>query len=215
MTRGGKPFQERTSSAVVNYGLAHGVRFAAAHSLVPLLNGFWAIDGQLDSMRDESAGSDDKLFWEQSGRRHHPSYYKRLLQSQACLAFGGYFAPDFSRHLDSFALRCSFAIAQLLGLRTSAVVQFDSWRFWESLAAGCLTLHVDLDKYGCLLPVQPVNWKHYVGIDFQNLADDIRHLKDSKSRLQDIAEAGREWAVRHYSPRPTAERFLELLESKQ
>jgi hypothetical protein len=100
-------------------------------------------------------------------------------------------------------------------MHTGAVVQFDSWRFWESLAAGCLTLHVDLDKYGCSFPVQPENWKHYVGFDLRHIDQDIRRLKDSRSRLEEIALAGREWAVTHYSPRAVAERFLNMMEHSQ
>ena len=153
------------------------------------------------------------LFWEQTGRRHYPQYYRRLTSSRACFAFGGFFAPRFSRNLDSLPLRIAYRVVQELGMRTRAVVQFDSWRFWESLAAGCLTLHVDFDAYGCRFPVQPVNWRHYVGFDFRHLSEDVRRLRDSRSQWEDIACAGQEWVLQNYSPKAVAERFLGLLEA--
>ncbi len=51
--------------------------------------------------------------------------------------------------------------------RTYLISQWDSWRLWESLAAGCATMHVDLERYGCTLPVMPVNWEHYIGVDLE------------------------------------------------
>jgi hypothetical protein len=202
----------RSETVVVNHRLAHGVRVAAAEEILPRLQGVWEIDAAVDSAPVEDSEGETRLYWEQTGRRHYPGYYRRLCSAGACFAFGGYFAPTLSRNLDAQALRVAFKIVQALGQKTRSVVQFDSWRFWESLAAGCCTLHVDLDAYGCRLPVQPVNWKHYVGIDFREIDRDIRRLEESRSRREDIAAAGREWARREYSPRAVAERFLSEIE---
>jgi hypothetical protein len=95
--------------------------------------------------------------------------------------------------------------------RPERIISWDSFRFWETLAAGSVAFHVDLQKYGVALPVMPENWRHYIGVDFRNLDRDVARMKDSPSMLEDIACAGREWALAHYSPRATAERFLDLV----
>jgi hypothetical protein len=88
---------------------------------------------------------------------------------------------------------------------------WDSWRFWESLAAGCVTFHVDFDKYGVKLPVMPENWRHYVGIDLDNMQDTVDRIADDPGILEKISAEGRQWAIENYSPVPTALRFLEML----
>ena len=57
----------------------------------------------------------------------------------------------------------------------------------------------------------PENWKHYVGVDFRNLARDVDRMRRSPALLEDIAAVGREWALQNYSPRAAAQRFLDLV----
>ena len=214
MTRESESPEVRSETLLVNYRLAHGLRVAASKQILPGLSGLWSVQQEKESFNPEASDARSMLFWKQTGRRHYPSFYRKLRTSRACFAFGGYFAPRFSRNVDSIALRFAYKVVQNMGIRTRCITQFDSWRFWESLAAGCLTLHVDLDAYACRFPVQPVNWVHYVGFDFKRLSQDTRRLKASRSQREDIAAAGREWALQHYSPRAVAERFLELLQEK-
>ncbi len=91
------------------------------------------------------------------------------------------------------------------------IIQFDSWRFWESLAAGCLTFHFDFEKYGMTLPVMPENRVHYIGVDLNNIDETIGFIEQNPDRLAEIAANGRKWALEHYSPRPTAQRFLDAV----
>ncbi|WP_347237749.1 glycosyltransferase [Sphaerospermopsis sp. FACHB-1194] len=93
----------------------------------------------------------------------------------------------------------------------STIVQWDSWRFWESLAAGCVTFHLDFDKYGLDIPVMPENWRHYIGIDLDNVPAAIDRIVDEPEILEKIALEGRRWAIENYSPVPTALRFLETI----
>lgn len=90
---------------------------------------------------------------------------------------------------------------------------WDSWRFWESLAAGCATFHVDFDKYGIQLPLMPENWRHYIGIDLDNINATVDMIADDPEILERISTEGRRWAIDNYGPVPTALRFLETLSS--
>lgn len=88
------------------------------------------------------------------------------------------------------------------------VLRWDSFRLWESFAAGCLTVHLDFDKYGFALPVRPEPWTHYVPIDLDDIAGSVTALMDRESEWAAIADAGWAWALEHYAPKPTALRVL-------
>ena len=97
------------------------------------------------------------------------------------------------------------------------VRQWDSWRLWEAWAAAACVIHVDLEKYGCVLPVMPENGKHYIGIDIKNvdrldklLSQDAKSL-DESSVLGEIATNGREFVLENYTPRKVAERLLAMI----
>jgi hypothetical protein len=77
--------------------------------------------------------------------------------------------------------------------------------------AGCVTFHVDFDKYGIQLPVMPQNWRHYIGIDLDNIHDTVDRITDKPEILETISKEGRQWAIENYAPVPTALRFLEML----
>lgn len=173
----------READILVNYRHNHSLRKRAGNEIIPLFDGILTENRTVDSFDDVEGMTDkDRLLWVQTGRRHYPAY-RRLLASRACSCFGGL-------------------------LREDRVYQFDSWRFWESLAAGTCALHVDLEKYGCVLPVMPVNMMHYLGFDLENPACIVDRVRRKPALLRRIGEAGRAWAVANYSPRPVAERFL-------
>jgi hypothetical protein len=138
------------------------------------------------------------------------AYLEALLNTSVCLAYGGDFYapirenPWFRTHDQATAALHSFA-----RIDTSALVlRWDSFRLWESFAAGCLTVHLDFEKYGFALPVVPKAWEHYVPIDLDNIAGSVEQLMDREKDWPAIAEQGRAWAVAHYAPQPTAVRVL-------
>ena len=90
-------------------------------------------------------------------------------------------------------------------------MQWDSWRLWESLSAGCLIFQVDMEHYGLTLPVMPKNWEHYIGVNFDNLEEFKTQLQRNVSRFGQIAENGKKWALDNYSPKNIAKRFLKLV----
>lgn len=136
-------------------------------------------------------------------------FWELLSRSFGCLAYGGAFLQDLRRN-DYFRDRID---PTLMRFHTeTVVVRWDSWRFWESLCFGCLTIHLDFETYGFTLPQMPVNWRHYVGIDLSAISRDVERIMDERDRLPDIAAEGRRWAIEHYSPVAVARRFVSLAE---
>jgi hypothetical protein len=172
----------------------HPLRDIILERFLPLIQEIMLLDDRVDNFDNPPSDSYDYLQWSQTGQRHYPNYYKRLTESIACACFGGCITP-------------SYATGK------SLVEWWDSWRFWESLAAGCVTFHVDFDKYGIKLPAMPQNWEHYIGIDLENIQDTIVRIADDPGILEKISQSGREWAIKNYTPVPTALRFLEILGS--
>ena len=90
-------------------------------------------------------------------------YIKALTSSAICLAYGGdFYSPLsgntwFEKNQPELYKLHSFAHVE-----SSALLRWDSWRFWESLAAGCVTVHLDFDSCGFNLPEMPKAWEHYV-----------------------------------------------------
>ncbi len=138
------------------------------------------------------------------------AYLDGLLTSTVCLAYGGGF---YSTITDNpwFAKNAPDLLATHHFARTDApafVLRWDSWRFWESLAAGCVTVQLDFEKYGLALPVMPKAWEHYVPLDLDDIAGSAEALMDRAGEWEAIAEQGRAWALTHYAPAPTAQYVL-------
>ncbi|MEG3937562.1 hypothetical protein QT995_05270 [Microcoleus sp. S36b_A3] len=168
------------------------LRQIVREQFLPLIQHILPQDDTAEDFDKSPSDSYHYLQWQQTGQRHYPSYYQRLKESVACACFGG-------------AVTSSYFTGEPI------VEWWDSWRFWESLAAGCVTFHVDFDKYGVKLPVMPENWRHYVGIDLDNMQDTVDRIADDPGILEKISVEGRQWAIENYSPVPTALRFLEML----
>ena len=168
------------------------IRQIVREQFLPLIQDILPQDDTAEDFDKSPSDSYHYLQWQQTGQRHYPSYYQRLKESVACACFGG-------------AVTSSYFTGEPI------VEWWDSWRFWESLAAGCVTFHVDFDKYGVKLPVMPENWRHYVGIDLDNMQDTVDRIADDPGILEKISAEGRQWAIENYSPVPTALRFLEML----
>lgn len=139
-------------------------------------------------------------------------HFEKLSTSIGCLAYGGYFTQDMHK-TPYLAERLPPAKAQFH--RDTVVLRWDSWRFWESLAAGCATVHLDFEKYGFMLPVMPVNGVHYIGIDLENISATVELLAGPTEPLRKIGEQGRQWAITNYSPLAVAKRFLNYICSEQ
>ena len=75
-----------------------------------------------------------------------------------------------------------------------------------------LAFNIDLERYGVVLPVMPENWKHYIGVNMENVDETIKRLRADEGCLERVAAAGREWAMENYSPKKAATRILHAVE---
>lgn len=134
----------------------------------------------------------------------------RLTRYAGCLAYGGTWETDLleSEHFQKNEGYREYR--NVVSLKQPVVLlRWDSWRWWESLSAGCLTFQLDLGKYGLLLPVLPEPWVHYVPVDLTDPKATVERLLDERPRWGQIAAAGREWARTHFSPDAVARRLVD------
>jgi hypothetical protein len=216
-------FYARSKSLLVNFGASHpfphGVRDLARSRFEPEIEKVLRIDRTKDDLSAEPVEPYEALMWRQTGKRYNRSYYERLRSSQAVAAFCGELIPPSPFRTPERYLvggnkarfrRMFYEAVGRVDLRPRRAVQWDSFRFWEALAAGCAVFHLDLERYGVDLPVMPENWKHYIGIDLDRVGAAVGRILDEPECLERIAAAGREWALEHYSPRALASRLMGL-----
>jgi hypothetical protein len=207
-------FAERKPCLLVNFRLGHPLRNHIRKNFFPLLQQVLSIDDSVESTDAPPAEPYAHLHWVQTDRRHYPSYYKRLRESVACACFGGLFINPWPPDAFGPVKLHDRIINRLLKAGNSGpqrIMNWESWRFWEAMAAGCVVFHVDLDKYGAHLPTMPVNWQHYIGVNLDNMQAVVDRIAEDPEILARISAAGRQWALQHYSPAPTALRFLETV----
>jgi hypothetical protein len=230
------PYQNRMPQIVVNFRVKHQLRDYVNRLIKPIIQKYFIWNDECEAFTSEGLSDVDSLYWKQTGSRHYPAYYEKLSKSKLCACYGGVFAiPIGNRN------KYTAKIAQLMNTviplyEWDRVRQWDSWRLWEAWAAGCCVLHIDLEKYGCRLPVMPKNGVHYIGIDIKNLSQlenlflngskhadyerfthphTIENLLsgetenlEEQSLLGEIAANGRDFVLNHYVPKKVAERLL-------
>jgi len=189
----------------------HSLRLDVERTLLPAFAAFMPIDGAREAVDTPPDDPQQQLWWRETGRRHWPGYYERLTGAAACACFGGYFVTRWPAAKESLASRVLKRALTRTHRRTRLISQWDSWRLWESFAAGCATVHVDLARYGCVLPIMPVNWEQYIGIDLDRPGDAIARLHDEPEIVARVGAAGRAWARDTYGPTATAQRLLDLV----
>jgi hypothetical protein len=220
-TENARPFAERQPRILINFGASHpfphGTRELAAETFEPRITRVLGIDSTKDDLSRPPADPTDALLWRQTGGRFSRAFYERLKANQAVACFCGELIPPAPFQGADLYLaggnrarlrRALFEAASAFDRRPRRSVQWDSFRFWEGLAAGCAVFNLDLDLYGAELPVMPTNWEHYIGIDLDRVDDAIDRLAADPACLERIAAAGRRWALEHYSPAAMAGRLL-------
>jgi len=210
-------FTDRKKQILVNFRhwkSGHFVRNLSCGQFIPQIENILSVNNFIDDPNHHQEGY-HYLQWLQTGGRHYPNYYQRLQESVACTCFGGFFVPSWPNNPGNLVNRTIKQLLANLKLQSNTILQWDSWRFWESLAAGCVTFHVDFEKYGIALPVMPENWRHYIGVDLDNVQATTDRIMENPEILEYIAKEGRHWAIKYYSPVPTALRLLEIVYQKQ
>ena len=201
-------FNERENSFLVNFRQKHQLRDYTNRLIHPVIDKYLYWDNAIDNFTTEGLEGDDLLFWKQTGARHYPSYYKKLSTTKACACYGGVFAIPWGNK-NKYTAKIARKINDIIKVsKWDRVRQWDSWRLWEAWAAGCCVVHVDLEKYGCTLPVMPENGMHYIGLDINNLSGFERQIKEN---MESVAKKGREFVLEHYTPVQTARRLLKML----
>jgi hypothetical protein len=222
------PYKERKRAIFVSYNASHPYlhtsRTAALEKLHP------RISSTLPAYRPPFTDIDappstpyEALMWRQTNSRHSSTYYERLGSVAACSAFCGEIVPALPFHRPQVILlggnkakllKLFYRTVSMFSGQHTRILSCDSFRFWETLAAGSVAFNVEFEKYGVLMPVMPRNWEHYIGVDFEssaNLRETSQRLKDDPGCLERIASQGRAWALEHYSPVAQATRLLRML----
>lgn len=218
-TREARSWSQRRPELLVNFGASHpyihGARAQAGPPFLAAARPHFTVNDRRDDLTVVPADPYDRLMWEQTQHRHSRAYYERLGESQAIVAFCGELippAPFHPRYLvggrRAKLSRTFFDALALLDPRPPRLTQWDSWRFWEGLAAGCLVFNLDLPHYGVRLPVMPEPFVHYVPVRADNAAAALARLTREPGLAERIAASGRAWALEHYSPAALARRFL-------
>lgn len=218
------PWAERQRDLLVNFNASHPyihpARALMDRCFTPVAGQHFAINRERDDLTVAPADAWDRLMWKQTQHRHSRSYYERLGRSQAVAAFCGElipaapFRPPYLVGGGRARLkRRAFDLLQHIDPRPPRLIQWDSWRFWEALSAGCLVFNFDLPYYGIQLPVMPENFVHYIGVRPDTVADAFARLQREPALAERIAAQGRAWVHEHYSPTALARRFLDTLMS--
>jgi hypothetical protein len=221
MTAGAPPFADRRRTLLINFGASHGfphgARVRSHERFDPVAARILDVDATRDDLTVAPSEPYDRLMWEQTNHRHCRDYYERLKHSQAASCFCGELIPpmpwrDPSQYLvggnKARVRRGIYSFLSRFDPRPERIVQWDSWRFWEALAAGSAAFHLDLERYGALLPVMPEKGRHYFGVNLDDPGAVVDQIAGDPGSLGRVAAAGREWAVAHYSPPAMARRFL-------
>lgn len=187
------PFENRTNSVIHSFRptLQQGVRALLDLAFVPKLQ--------------------SKMPVERVNSPPGP-YLQSLMNTALCLCYGGdFYSPIMGNAWFEQNQPDLYAHHSFEHLESAAVLRWDSWRFWEALAAGSAAVHLDFEKYGFNLPVMPEPWVHYAPIDLADIAGSAEAIWARREEWPSIAEQGRAWALEHYAPAPTAERVLQSL----
>lgn len=219
MTAGAPDWSTRRPEVLINFGAshpyAHSARTLTAPPFLAANRGHFGVDDRRDDLSVPPVDPYDRLMWDQTQHRHSRSYYERLKSAQAIAAFCGELIPPtpfYPKYLvGGRRARINRAWHDLVARfdpRPARLIQWDSWRFWEGLAAGCLVFNLDLPHYGVRLPVMPEHLVHYVAIRPETAAESFAALAREPGLAERIARQGRAWALEHYSPAALARRFL-------
>ena len=223
MTADAPVWDSRHPEILVNFGASHpyvhGARALAGPPFLAAVSGLFSINDHRDDLRAAPSDAYDHLMWTQTQQRHSRDFYQRLKWAQSVVAFCGELIPAAPTEPGYMVgggraklARKFHDLLDRIDPRAPRLIQWDSWRFWEGLAAGCVVFNLDLDYYGVRLPVMPEPFKHYVPVRHGQADRAVERLRRDPGLAARIADAGRAWAFEHYSPSALARRFLDTIQ---
>jgi hypothetical protein len=211
--------QQVKEQIMISYRVHHDVRALVNNELLPLLTSKYPAVKFESKPIDPQQPVNDHSYWLQTGKRHDEAFYVELNQSLLGFAFGGSFqiAPypsDNKAKMLQYLHRGMLKLSPALRSKGKFqyLIQYDSWRLWETFISNACPVYLKLEDWGFVLPEMPVANKHYIaleGLDFEKTANTILSMK--KEQIEAISLAGRKWAIEYYGPVAAAQRFLSLL----
>ena len=134
-------------------------------------------------------------------------YAEQLRSRQFSMAFGGLFFWPRSDY--EYMRTCMSENSLKLDVfpqrdRKVGVLRWDSFRFWETMAFGCVPIQLDFDIYGFLFPETPIGWQHYVPIDLMRIGDTFDRLEsmvfNDSAKIEEMSFHGRSWCLENAHP---------------
>jgi hypothetical protein len=196
----------------INFRVPHQARLIGLKILQKNLPQDYFFEHKIDYIEENltKSLSDEELnYIAQTKNRCLPGYVGRIKDNSLAFSFGGWFFDNESNCLLKYFNRALMKFRVKIPQSVS-LVQFDSWRLWENFFSGTPIVHFDLDLYSAVLPVQPINGIHYLGIDIKGKVNGV-DLKDYLDDLDGIGRAGLKFATDHYTPKEIARRFITIL----
>jgi hypothetical protein len=215
-----KPFSERKRAVLDNFGFSHpyshDLRDWARSRVYPKLEQYLPVVFEQSLRCTEKDGAWNWMMFQQTQGKHNPDYYGNLCNYQIVSCFCGSRCPSIPRDASKLLVggkralirRKFYSTWDQLSGAVPRLIQWDSWRFWETLICGAVALHYDLEKGGVTLPVMPVPGVHYLACDEQGRVPS--EWLDAE-RLEAIAQQGRLWALEHYCPLASSSRLLDWI----
>ncbi len=167
----------------------------------------------------------DVFYWKKTVRRHNPEFYKMLNEKLLFMTFGGYFeykpfayqpyglAKKIARKFVHFYAKYLVKTKQDIA-PAHFIFQHDNFRFWEVLYSGSCPINLNFESWNFMLPVNPVEGIHYLGIKDFNFKDFSERLSSlSEDEIKKIGIQGRRWVAENYSPVAQAERVIRILDA--
>ncbi|MBX7126285.1 MAG: hypothetical protein K1X47_11385 [Cyclobacteriaceae bacterium] len=222
-TREHLPARQRSRSLLVNFNFSHPfehqLRAEVKQTLLPKIGQWLPVNTRVTDKDTSAFTPYDHLMWKQTGSKHHPEYYRMLGSNLANACFCGELVPGLPFDPTPILrgggkarmLRNLFGVLSRVLGKKRRIIQWDSWRFWETMLAGGVAVHIDLELYGVELPVMPVNWKHYIGFNLSQIDRDVKRMEALGDEILEIGARGRAWAIENYSPEASAKRLLTML----
>jgi hypothetical protein len=204
-------FKLRKDNFLVNFRPKHILRSLVNALIKPIICEYFIWDDTIDNFDTSNFVPYDLLMFKQTRERHNAYFYKRLSENKLGACYGGVPAIPFGNYNKYMAFIVRKINNFLHLFKYDRVRQWDSWRLWETWTAGSVAVHIDFEKYGCVLPVMPKNGVDYIGIDLEN-PNEIEKYLENNELLESIAQNGRRFVVENYAPKIIAQRLLNLLE---
>jgi hypothetical protein len=205
---------------LITYRVDHSLRENVKNYLNHGLSKLYPIITTNTSISYKNNTNLDLFYNKQTNNRHDLEYYKCLNSSLLTYAFGGKyeikpFATNrLNRKIKHFYRIKSTFLNSINKNRYSCyfVYQYDSWRLWESFYSNTCPLHLDFEEQGWLLPENPINGVHYLGIKNHNFDEFAEKIgKMDIEEIKQIGQQGKQWVINNYSPRKSAERLLNTI----